>query len=129
MDFASSFAATSFRKVLKGFEIGGLPYADVQYHLKRLLAAGTSPDELQEVLRRCELITPLPEFAYADVMRVIEEAKEHAAAVAAEQPPDIDMNLAEPETPLDLGAELEMMRAALQTEQAKTQEMGRALAD
>ena len=40
MDFATSFAASSFRKVLKGFEIGGLPYADVQFHLQRLLDAG-----------------------------------------------------------------------------------------
>ena len=93
MDFATSFAASSFRKVLKGFEIGGLPYADVQFHLKRLLAAGTSPDELQEVLRRCELITPLPDYAHADVTHVIEEAKERAAALAAEQPPDIDIDL------------------------------------
>jgi formylglycine-generating enzyme required for sulfatase activity len=129
MDFTSSFAATSFRKVLKGFEIGGLPYADVQFHLKRLLAAGTSPDELQEVLRRCELITPLPDFAHADVMRVIEEAKERAAVLAAEQPPDIEIELGDTDVTVDLDAEMEAMRATLHSEQARAQEMGRALAD
>jgi formylglycine-generating enzyme required for sulfatase activity len=129
MDFATSFAASSFRKVLKGFEIGGLPYEDVQFHLKRLLAAGTSPDELQEVLRRCELITPLPEYAHADVLLVIEEAKERAAAMAAEQPPDIEIDLGESESTLDPDAEMEMMRGALETEQAKSRDMGRALAD
>ena len=87
MDLATSFAASSFRKVLKGFEIGGLPYTDVQFHLKRLLAAGTPPDELQEVLRRCELITPLPDYAHAEVLQIIEEAKERAAAQVLEQPP------------------------------------------
>lgn len=129
MDFATSFAASSFRKVLKGFEIGGLPYADVQFHLKRLLAAGTPPDELQEVLRRCELITPLPEYAHADVLHVIEEAKEQAAAIAAEQPPDIDIDLGESDATLDPSAEMEMMRGALDAEQAKAREVGRALAE
>jgi len=129
MDFATSFAASSFRKVLKGFEIGGLPYADVQFHLKRLLDAGTAPDELQEVLRRCELITPLPEYAHADVMRVIEAAKEQAAAMAAEQPPDIEIELGDSDSTLDPSAEMEMMRGALDAEQAKTQDMRRALAE
>jgi formylglycine-generating enzyme required for sulfatase activity len=129
MDFATSFAASSFRKVLKGFEIGGLPYADVQFHLKRLLDAGTAPDELQEVLRRCELITPLPEYAHADVMRVIEAAKERAAAMAAEQPPDIEIELGDSDSTLDPGAEMEMMRGALDAEQAKARDMGRALAE
>jgi formylglycine-generating enzyme required for sulfatase activity len=129
MDFATSFAASSFRKVLKGFEIGGLPYADVQFHLQRLLAAGTPPDELQEVLRRCELITPLPAYAHADVMQVIEEAKERAAAMAAEQPPDIEIDLGESDSTLDHGAEMEMMRVALDAEQAKTRDLGRAFAE
>src|SRR6202042_2189897 len=106
MDFATSFAASSFRKVLKGFEIGGLPFTDVQFHLQRLLAAGTPPDELQEVLRRCELITPLPEYAHADVMHVIEEAKERAAAMAAEQPPDIEIDFDERDSTLDPDAEM-----------------------
>jgi formylglycine-generating enzyme len=127
MDFATSFAASSFRKVLKGFEIGGIPYTDVQFHLKRLLDAGTPPDELQEVLRRCELITPLPEYAHADVTHVIEKAKERAAAIAAQQP-DIDIDLGESAPTAGSGAEMELMRGTLEAEQAKTQDMGRALA-
>ena len=42
MDLATSFAATSFRKVLKGFEIGGLPYTDVQFHLRAFVGGGHS---------------------------------------------------------------------------------------
>src|SRR5580704_11568667 len=69
-----SFAAATFRKVLKGFEIGGLPYAEVQFQLKRLLATGASPAELREVLRRSELIEPLPEYAHSEVLGLLDEA-------------------------------------------------------
>ena len=127
MDLATSFAASSFRKVLKGFEIGGLPYTDVQFHLKRLLAAGTPPDELQEVLRRCELITPLPDYAHAEVLQIIEEAKERAAAQALEH--EIDFAPDESESPLEPGAEPHVMREALEAEQIKARELGRALAE
>ena len=51
-DSRNSFSAATFRKVLKGFEIGGLPYTEVEFQLKRLLATGVSPGELREVLRR-----------------------------------------------------------------------------
>ena len=127
MDLATSFAASSFRKVLKGFEIGGLPYTDVQFHLKRLLAAGTPPDELQEVLRRCELITPLPDYAHVEVLQIIEEAKERAAAQALEH--EIDFAPDETESTVEPGAEPHMMREALEVEQTKARDLGRALAE
>jgi formylglycine-generating enzyme required for sulfatase activity len=127
MDLATSFAASSFRKVLKGFEIGGLPYTDVQFHLRRLLAAGTPPDELQEVLRRCELITPLPDYAHAEVLQIIEEAKERAAAQALEH--EIDFAPDESESSVEAGAESHMMREALEAEQTKARDLGRALAE
>jgi sulfatase modifying factor 1 len=130
MATAISLPASTFRKVLKGFEIGGLPYTDVQFHLKRLLAAGTSPEELQEVLRRCELITPLPDYAHAEVVRLLDEARDGAAAQAAEPAPELGSSTeTENESASDLAAELKMTRRALAAEQGKTQEISRALAE
>jgi formylglycine-generating enzyme required for sulfatase activity len=129
MATAISLPASTFRKVLKGFEIGGLPYTDVQFHLKRLLAAGTSPEELQEVLRRCELITPLPDYAHAEVMRLLEEARQHAAAQVIEPAPEPEPASTEEVATGDVAAELKMTRRALAAEQGKTQEISRALAE
>jgi formylglycine-generating enzyme required for sulfatase activity len=128
MATAISLPASTFRKVLKGFEIGGLPYTDVQFHLKRLLAAGTSPEELQEVLRRCELITPLPDYAHTEVMRLIEEARDRAAAQAVEAAAEPESGTEE-ESAGDVAAELRMTRKALAAEQGRTQEISRALAE
>lgn len=128
MATAISLPASTFRKVLKGFEIGGLPYTDVQFHLKRLLAGGTSPEELQEVLRRCELITPLPDYAHAEVMRLLEEARDHAPVQPIEPLPEPEV-IAEPEPASDLAAELRITRSALAAEQGKAREISRALAE
>ena len=128
MATAISLPASTFRKVLKGFEIGGLPYTDVQFHLKRLLAAGTSPEELQEVLRRCELITPLPDYAHVEVLRLLEEARNNAAEQAVELAPEPEPSVEEDSTG-DLAAELKITRKALAAEQGKAQEISRALAE
>jgi formylglycine-generating enzyme required for sulfatase activity len=128
MATAISPPASTFRKVLKGFEIGGLPYTDVQFHLKRLLAAGTSPEELQEVLRRCELITPLPDYAHAEVMRLLEEARDHAPAEPVELVPEPEVGN-ETESAGDLVAELKITRNALAAEQSKARDISRALAE
>src|SRR5258708_3292116 len=125
---AISLPASTFRKVLKGFEIGGLPYTDVQFHLKRLLAQGTSPEELQEVLRRCELITPLPDYAHAEVLRLLEEARDRAAPQIVEAALEAEPGTEEESTG-NLAAELRMTRKALAAEQAKAQEISRALAE
>src|SRR5580704_11867735 len=85
-----SFAAATFRKVLKGFEIGGLPYTEVQIQLKRLLATGVSPGELREVLRRSELIQPLPEYAYREVRSLLDEAIEQGAAQQSAEAEEIE---------------------------------------
>ncbi|HEX3603402.1 MAG TPA: SUMF1/EgtB/PvdO family nonheme iron enzyme [Steroidobacteraceae bacterium] len=130
MATAISLPASTFRKVLKGFEIGGLPYTDVQFHLKRLLAAGTSPEELQEVLRRCELITPLPDYAHAEVMRLLEEARDHAPALPVEPVPELEANAeGEADSAGELAAELRITRNALAAEHSKTREISRALAE
>src|SRR5580704_15447303 len=74
MDPKPSSAALSFDEVLGAFETGGLVYADVIGQLKRLLAAGASPTELLKVLRRHELIEPLPEHVHANVLRLLNDA-------------------------------------------------------
>ncbi len=75
--------ASAFEKALQGFSIGDLPYADVQTYLKRLLSSGVSAEELLKVLRRHELVEPLPEYARLDISRVLIE---RTAAPAAQQP-------------------------------------------
>jgi formylglycine-generating enzyme required for sulfatase activity len=122
-----SFPATAFRKVLKGFEIGGLPYAEVQYQLKRLLATGASPAELREVLRRCELIEPLPEYAHSDVLGLLDAAIEREAGQQSDDAalkPGAEL----PSAP-ELAAELEATRAALESEQARVAQIEAELID
>jgi formylglycine-generating enzyme required for sulfatase activity len=69
-----SSPASMFEKVLRAFTEGDLHYADVQLDLKRLLSSGAPPQKLLEVLQRWELIEPLPDYAHAGVMRLINEA-------------------------------------------------------
>jgi chromosome segregation ATPase len=52
-----------FEMALRAIGTGGTTYADVLARLRRLLAAGTSPTELMEVVRRRQAIEPLPESA------------------------------------------------------------------
>jgi formylglycine-generating enzyme required for sulfatase activity len=122
-----SFAAATFRKVLKGFEIGGLPYTEVEFQLKRLLATGVSPGELREVLRRSELIEPLPEYAYREVLGLLDAAIEEGAAAqsdaigASDQEEQLD--------PAALSAELLNVRSALESEQTRAREADEALSE
>ena len=69
-----SSAAAVFKKVLHAFEDRDLPYADVVFHLRRLLAASASPQELLEVLRRYEWIEPLPEYTLEEIQGILNEA-------------------------------------------------------
>jgi hypothetical protein len=122
-----SFSAAAFRKVLKGFEIGGLPYTEVQFQLRRLLATGASPGELREVLRRSDLIEPLPEYAYREVQSLLDEATDQSGApragaddaVAQEQELD----------PAALSAELAQTRSAWESEQNRARDAEEALAE
>jgi formylglycine-generating enzyme required for sulfatase activity len=122
-----SFAAATFRKVLKGFEIGGLPYTEVEFQLKRLLATGVSPGELREVLRRSELIQPLPEYAYREVSGLLDEAIEQTAAEQSDPIGAIDQE--EQLDPAALSAELLNVRSALESEQARAREAEEALSE
>jgi formylglycine-generating enzyme len=122
-----SFAAATFRKVLKGFEIGGLPYTEVEFQLKRLLATGVSPGELREVLRRSELIEPLPEYAYREVLGLLDEAIEQGAAEQSDPIGAIDQE--EQLDPAALSAELLSVRSALESEQTRTREAEEALSE
>src|ERR1700678_1963938 len=115
-----SFAAATFRKVLKGFEIGGLPYTEVEFQLKRLLATGVSPGELREVLRRSELIQPLPEYAYREVLGLLDEAIEQGATEQNDPIGAIDQE--EQLDPAALSAELLNVRGALESEQTRARE-------
>jgi chromosome segregation ATPase len=124
-DPRNSFSAATFRKVLKGFEIGGLPYTEVQFQLKRLLATGVSPGELREVLRRSELIEPLPEYAYQEVLGLLDDAIEQDAALQSD--PDGAIEPTEELDPVALAAELQDTREALEAEQTRVREAEEAL--
>ena len=126
-DSRNSFSAATFRKVLKGFEMGGLPYTEVEFQLKRLLATGVPPGELREVLRRCELIEPLPEYAYRQVADLLDEAIEQQAAMQ----PDPEGAIEEQEEldPAKLSAELQLARDALESEHTRVREAEEALSE
>jgi hypothetical protein len=126
-DPRNPIGASAFKKVLKGFEIGGLPYTEVQSQLKRLLATGVSPSDLREVLRRSELIEPLPEYAYRDVQGLLDEAIEHDAAQPNSPPESIDQE--DKLDPAALAAELLNARSALESEQSRARESAEALVE
>ncbi len=83
MGAKTSPAAAVFAKVLRAFETGGFTCPDVLAEVELLLATGASPTELLEILRRRELIEPLPQYAHAKVFDLLNDAKERAAANAA----------------------------------------------
>jgi septal ring factor EnvC (AmiA/AmiB activator) len=124
-DPGNSFSAT-FRKALKGFEIGGLAYSEVQFELKRLLA-GVSGREVRELLRRSESVEPLPEYAYREVRRFLDEMIEQDVALPTdpggvrEQEPAFH--------PAALTAELQKSREALESERARVREAEEALSE
>jgi chromosome segregation ATPase len=117
-----SFSAATFRKALKGFEIGGLAYSEVQIELKRLLAR-VSRRELREVLRRSESIEPLPEYAYREVRRFLEETIEQD--VAPQTDPD-DLGGLDPAA---LTAELQKSLEALESLRTRVREAEEALSE
>jgi len=156
MDPKTPSSVAVFEEVLRAYETGGFTYSDVLAQLKRLLANGASPTELLERLRRRELIEPLPKAAHAEVLGLLNDAKEQAAAqtadadTASDQVPDA-IPAAEPArtqalegratagTQLEgdlraararasaLVAELAAAKTALESEQSKTREIGKAL--
>jgi hypothetical protein len=125
-DPGNSFSAATIRKALKAFEIGGLPYTEVQFELKRLLA-GVSRRELRELLRRSESIEPLPNYAYREVRRFLDEAIEQDVALqidpggVREQGGELD--------PAALTAELQKSREALESERTRVREAEEALSE
>jgi hypothetical protein len=125
-DPQDSFSAATFRKALKGFEIGGLPYMEVQFQLKRLLA-GVSRRELREVLRRSKSIEPLPEYACREVRRLLDEANEQDATLQTD--PEEVIEHERESDPAALAAELQVTRDALESERVRVREAEEALSE
>ena len=125
-DPGNSLFAATFRKALKRFEICDLPYTEVQFELKRLLA-GVSRRELGELLRRSESIEPLPGYAYREVRRFLDETIEQDVALQTdpggvrEQEEELD--------PAALTAELRKSREALESERTRVREAEEALSE
>ena len=63
MEASNSLQVWLFENLLRAFATGGATYAVVLARLRRLLATGTSPTELLKIVRRSQLIEPLPESA------------------------------------------------------------------
>jgi len=68
-----SGSGSSFVKVLRSYQTGGITYSDFLEQVNRYLAAGESPSELLDVLRRRQRIEPLPDFAHDAVARLLNE--------------------------------------------------------
>jgi chromosome segregation ATPase len=125
-DAGNPFSAATFRKALKGFEFGGLAYSEVQIELKRLLA-GVSRRDLREVLRRSKSMEPLPEYAYREVRRLLDETIEQDATSQSESG-----EVREQEEELDpaaLTAELQKSHEALESERTRVREAEEALSE
>ncbi|HWJ35347.1 MAG TPA: SUMF1/EgtB/PvdO family nonheme iron enzyme [Steroidobacteraceae bacterium] len=84
MSSKTTSPASVFETVLRAFETGDLAYTEVLAQLKRVLATGVSPTELLEILRRRELIEPLPKYAHVQVLGLLTDAIEREAAQNAD---------------------------------------------
>ena len=140
----SSHAAV-FEKVLAAYETGGITYTDVLAQLRRLLATDAPPTELLEILRRRELIEPLPESAHNQVFNLLNDAlervdlAEQAPEVPAAQPPAAPLPVFNPaSSPLTaletarvagLATDLAVARAALEAEQRRLRELEKSVAE
>jgi hypothetical protein len=124
-DPGNSFPAT-FRKALKGFEIDGLAYPKVQFEIKRLVA-GVSRRELRELLRRSESIEPLPEYAYREVRRFLDETIEQDVTLQTD-PGGVSEQEKESDAAA-LTAELQKSREALESERTRVREAEEALSE
>ena len=98
----TSSPASVFEKLLRAFATGGFTYTDFLAELNPLLATCASPTELLETLQRRELIEPLPEHAHAEVLGLLNDAIERAAAEAADG--SLVLMSASPEDAKALGA-------------------------
>jgi hypothetical protein len=125
-DPGNSFSAASFRKALKGFEFGGLAYSEVQIELKRLLA-GVSRRDLREILGRSKSMEPLPEYAYREVRRLLDETIEQDVTSQTESG---EVRVQEEEMdPAALAAELQKSHEALESERTRVREAEEALSE
>ena len=122
----NTFSEATFRKALKGFEIGSLPYSEVQLELKRLLT-GVSSRELRKVIRRSESVEPLPEYAHREVRRFLDEASDQD--VAPQTDPGDLREPGEEMDPAALTAELQKSREALESERTRVREAEEALSE
>ncbi len=85
----SNLLAATFENVLRAFEDGDLAFPELQFTLKRLLSDGASPEELLKILRRRELIEPLPEYAQEEIEGVLDAEIRANAARSGNAPPAI----------------------------------------
>jgi formylglycine-generating enzyme len=72
-----------FEMALRAFDTGGLSFSDLRLTLKQQLADGAPPDELLKTLHRRELIEPLPDYAHADILAILQSQREGGAADGA----------------------------------------------
>jgi formylglycine-generating enzyme required for sulfatase activity len=117
----TSSPALVFEKVLRAFETGGFTYTDVVAQLKRLLAAGASPAELLEILRREEMSEPLPEHVRVKVLGLLNDAMWRAVAQAAvsDEMKNLDPGTAPDQTPDSMPAPTRSTTTTLPVQQAE----------
>ena len=94
----TSLESWMFEQVLRTFGTGGVTYAVVQAQLRRLLTTGTSPADLLKILRRRELIEPLPESAQG-LFDLLNDAipRDAAEAVVSAEARDADPQAVTPD--------------------------------
>ena len=102
MPIDSSSHGTSFANALRSFQTGGVTYIDFLAHVSDQLDAGAQATELARILRRRELIEPLPDRVHEALMRLFDAALASAdppapATPADEAPPDPRLQAAERE--------------------------------
>jgi formylglycine-generating enzyme required for sulfatase activity len=71
----NSSPASVFEKILGAYDTGGFTLTDTLQELKRLLESGAPPTQLSDILRRRELVEPLPPHAHEQVVSLLSDVR------------------------------------------------------
>jgi formylglycine-generating enzyme required for sulfatase activity len=79
METSIAAPGPAFIKALRAFQTGGIPYGDFLARIKDQVAAGASAAELLQILRHREAVEPLPGYAHAAIVALLDESQRNSS--------------------------------------------------
>ena len=86
MEPKAALPAAAFSKVLRSFQTGGVSYNEFLTQVDQQLAAGASPTDMLEILRRRESVEPLPAYAHTALFGLLSNRKTDPVSPSVTKP-------------------------------------------